>query len=89
MSYVLYHASHGDTRFAGSGAIRPFYFFILISHIALSAVVFPAILWALFLALTDRIARHRRVARWTWAGWMYVSITGVVVFLMLHVIDWR
>lgn len=87
-SYVAYHASHGDTRFAGSGAIRPIYFSLLISHIALSAVVFPAILWALFLALTDRIERHRRVARWTWAGWMYVSVTGVAVFFMLHVIDW-
>jgi putative membrane protein len=89
VSYVLYHATHGDTRFAGTGAIRPIYFAILISHIALSAVVFPAILWALFLALTDRIERHRRVARWTWAGWMYVSVTGVGVFFMLHVIDWR
>lgn len=88
-SYVLYHASHGDTRFAGTGAIRPVYFFILISHIGLSAAVFPAILWALFLALTDRIARHRRVARWTWLGWMYVSITGIVVYWMLHRIDWR
>jgi putative membrane protein len=87
-SYVLYHASHGDTRFAGTGVIRPIYFFILISHIGLSAAVFPAILWALFLALTDRIDRHRRVARWTWAGWMYVSLTGIVVFWMLHRIDW-
>jgi putative membrane protein len=87
-SYVIYHASHGDTRFVGTGLIRPVYFFILISHIALSAAVFPAILWALFLALTDRIARHRRVARWTWAGWLYVSVTGIVVFFMLHRIDW-
>jgi len=89
IGYVYYHAAYGDTRFAGTGLVRPVYFFILISHIGLSAVVFPAILWALFLAVTDRIARHRRVARWTWAGWMYVSVTGVVIFLMLHAIDWR
>ncbi|MAJ61288.1 MAG: hypothetical protein CBC48_15895 [bacterium TMED88] len=88
VSYVAYHALQGDTLFSGTGLIRPIYFFILISHIALSAVVFPAILWTLYLALTDRIDRHRRLARWTWAGWMYVSVTGIVVFLMLHVIDW-
>jgi putative membrane protein len=88
ISYVYYHASYGDTRFAGTGAIRPVYFFVLISHIGLSAVVFPAILWTLFLAVTGRFERHRRVARWTWAGWMYVSVTGVVIFLMLHAIDW-
>ncbi len=88
VSYVAYHALQGDTLFGGTGLIRPVYFFILISHIALSAVVFPAILWTLYLALTDRIDRHRRLARWTWAGWMYVSVTGIVVFLMLHVIEW-
>jgi putative membrane protein len=88
LNYVYYHYSQGDTQFVGSGLVRPIYFFILISHILLSAVVFPAILWALFLALTERIAQHRRVARWTWAGWLYVSVTGVAIFLMLHVVEW-
>jgi putative membrane protein len=88
VGYVAYHALHGDTRFAGQGLVRPFYFSLLISHIALSVVVFPAILWTLYLAVSDRIAAHRRIARWTWAGWMYVSLTGVAVFVMLHVIDW-
>ncbi len=88
VSYVSYHALHGDTRFAGTGWVRPLYFFVLVSHIALSAVVFPAILWTLYLALTGRFERHRRLARFTWAGWMYVSVTGVLIFLMLHVIDW-
>ena len=69
--------------------MRPIYFAILISHIGLSAVVFPAILTAVYLAMTDRIATHKRVARWTWAGWMYVSVTGIVIWLMLHVIPWR
>jgi len=86
--YVYYHSAYGDTRFQGEGLIRPVYFFVLISHIGLSAVVFPAILWTLYLALSERIALHRRVARWTWAGWLYVSVTGVVIFLMLHAIRW-
>ena len=88
VSYVIYHALQGDTHFSGTGWIRPIYFFILISHIGLSAVVFPSILWTLYLAFTNRIAQHRRLARWTWAGWMYVSVTGIVVFFMLHVLDW-
>lgn len=88
VNYIHYHYSYGDTLFQGSGWIRPVYFTILISHIALSAIVFPAILTSVYLGLTDRIARHRKVAKWTWAGWMYVSVTGIVVFMMLHVIDW-
>jgi len=88
VTYVYYHYGYGDTKFAGQGAIRPVYFAILISHVGLSAVVFPAILTSVYLALSERIASHRRVARWTWAGWMYVSLTGIVVWLMLHVIDW-
>lgn len=88
VNYITYHYSVGDTKFVGTGAIRPVYFFILISHIGLSAIVFPAILWAFYLALSERIARHRQVARYTWAGWMYVSVTGIVIYLMLHVIEW-
>jgi putative membrane protein len=88
VNYIFYHYTQGDTHFTGAGGVRPFYFFILISHIGLSTVVFPAILWALFLGLSDRIAQHRRIARWTWAGWIYVSITGIVIYAMLHVIDW-
>ncbi|MCH2171729.1 DUF420 domain-containing protein [Myxococcota bacterium] len=89
INYIYYHFAVGDTKFQGTGFIRPFYFFVLISHIALSAVVFPAILWAFFLALTERIDRHRRMARFTWAGWMYVSVTGILVYWMLHQMDWN
>ncbi|MET0388127.1 MAG: DUF420 domain-containing protein [Polyangiales bacterium] len=88
INYIVYHYLQGDTRFTGTGAIRPVYFTLLISHIGLSVVALPMILWTLFLALTDRFKLHVRWAKWTWALWMYVSVTGVLVFLMLHVIRW-
>ncbi len=88
VNYIYYHFSHGDTQFAGQGVIRPIYFTILISHILLSVVTFPMILTSFYLGLSDRIETHRRLSRWTWAGWMYVSVTGVVVYFILHVIRW-
>ena len=87
-NYIYYHFSHGDTRFLGQGIVRPIYFSVLISHISLSIVTFPMILTSLYLALSNRIASHRRLSRWTWAGWMYVSVSGVSVYLMLHVVRW-
>ena len=83
VSYVLHHAWHGDTKFAGQGVVRPFYFFILISHILLSVAVLPMVLTTVFLAVTSRFPRHRRLARWTFPVWLYVSSTGVLVFLLL------
>ncbi|MFP8874812.1 MAG: DUF420 domain-containing protein [Myxococcota bacterium] len=88
ITYVYYHSLHGDTHFAGEGVVRPIYFALLISHIVLSMVTFPMILTSFYLGLTDRIETHRRLSKWTWAGWFYVSITGVVVYFMLHVIHW-
>ncbi|MFP6640103.1 MAG: DUF420 domain-containing protein [Myxococcota bacterium] len=88
VNYVYYHYSAGDTHFLGTGVIRPIYFFILISHIVLSIVILPMIMTSIYLALTDRIASHKRFSRFTWTGWMYVSVTGVLVYLMLHVIEW-
>lgn len=85
INYIVYHYVQGDTKFAGVGAIRLFYFPLLISHIVLSVVALPMILWTLFLALSERFALHRAWAKWTWWLWMYVSVTGVLVFLMLHV----
>ena len=81
--YVVYHNAHGETEFAGSGPIRPIYFFILISHIVLSAVVVPMILTSFFTALAGRFQLHRKVSVITFPIWLYVSITGVLVFLML------
>ena len=83
-SYVVYHSFHGDTHFPGQGIIRPIYFFILISHIGLSMVALPMILTTLFYAATGRFASHRGIARLTLPIWFYVSVTGVVVFLVLR-----
>ena len=83
--YVVYHNFHGDTKFAGIGGIRPAYFFILISHILLSAVSVPLILTSFFAALAGRWRLHRKVSVVTFPIWLYVSITGVVVFAMLKI----
>ena len=83
ISYVVYHNYHGDTKFTGTGAVRPVYFFVLISHIVLSVIVVPMILLSFFLALSGRLAAHRRLSRYTLPVWLYVSVTGVLVFVML------
>ncbi len=88
VNYVYYHFSHGDTHFAGQGVVRPIYFTVLISHVLLSMVTFPMILTSFYLGLSNRLVAHRRLSKWTWAGWMYVSVTGVVVYFILHVIRW-
>ncbi len=83
VSYVVYHFFHGDTKFPGHGWIRPVYFFILISHIGLSIVALPLILAALWYGLRNQFQFHRRVARWTFPIWLYVSVTGVIVYFFL------
>jgi putative membrane protein len=85
VSYVTYHALHGDSRFLGQGVVRPLYFATLISHILLSVVALPLVLSTFYLSLSGQFAAHRRLARWTFPIWLYVSVTGVVVFLMLQV----
>ena len=84
LSYVIYHYFHGDTKFPGQGWIRPVYFFILISHIGLSMIALPFILATLWYALRSQFRFHRRVARWTFPIWLYVSLTGVIVFAVLR-----
>jgi putative membrane protein len=84
VSYITYHFFHGDTHFPGQGLIRPLYFFILITHIGLSMVALPLILATLWYSLTGRFQFHRRIARWTFPIWLYVSVTGVVVFFILR-----
>jgi putative membrane protein len=83
-SYVTYHAFHGDTRFPGQGVVRPIYFFILISHILLSVAALPMVLTTLYYAATGSFASHRRIARFTLPVWLYVSVTGVIVFALLR-----
>ena len=84
VSYCFYHYEVGDVRFQGYGLIRPVYFTILISHIALAVAIVPLVLITLTRALRGNFERHRRIARWTWPIWIYVSITGVVVYLMCY-----
>ncbi len=85
VSYITYHYAAGTvTRFQGQGLIRPIYFFILITHIILAGLIVPLALVTLWFALRRAYATHRRIARWTWPIWMYVSVTGVIVYLMLY-----
>jgi len=84
VSYIIYHAVHGDTKFTGEGAIRITYFVILISHIILSGVMLPMIFTTLYFAARKRFATHRRIARFTLPIWLYVSVTGVVIYFMLR-----
>jgi uncharacterized membrane protein YozB (DUF420 family) len=83
-SYLYYHAHVGSVRFPGEGWVRPFYFALLISHTLLAVTVVPLVLVTLTAALRGRFDRHRRIARWTYPIWLYVSVTGVVVYLMLY-----
>lgn len=84
ISYVLYHNFIGHTPFPGEGLIRPVYFFILISHIILSVVVVPLILSSFFFAFAGKFDIHRRVSKFTFPIWIYVSITGVVIYFILN-----
>ena len=84
VSYVIYHANVGSVPFTGEGAIRTLYFTILISHIVLAVLILPLAIVTLVRALQERFDRHRNIARWTLPPWLYVSITGVVVYVMLY-----
>jgi putative membrane protein len=82
--YLAYHYLHGDTKFQGVGAIRTVYFTILISHVLLSMAVVPLALTAFYFAWRRNFRRHKKVTKILWPIWMYVSVTGVVVFLFLR-----
>jgi len=84
ISYVVYHANVGSKPFGGQGAIRLLYFAILISHVTLAALILPLALITLTHALRSRFERHVPIARWTLPIWLYVSVTGVIVYLMLY-----
>jgi uncharacterized membrane protein YozB (DUF420 family) len=84
ISYLTYHYYHGATRFAGQGLVRPLYFIILTTHTILAVVIVPLILVTLYRAARGDFVRHRRIARWTLPLWLYVSVTGVIVYLMLY-----
>ena len=85
-SYLVYHAHVGSVRFAAQGWPRPLYFAILVSHTVLAAVVVPLVIVTVLCALRRSLPLHRRIAHWTYPVWLYVSVTGVVIYLMLYVL---
>jgi putative membrane protein len=84
VSYVIYHSLAGSRPFAGQGWIRLVYFPMLVSHIVLAAAIVPLALTTIYRALQESFARHVRIARWTFPIWLYVSVTGVLVYWMLY-----
>lgn len=83
VSYIIYHHFHGDTKFMGEGFIRPIYFFILITHIILSGIMVPMIFATLWHGLRKNYSKHKRIAKWTFPIWIYVSFTGVAIYFLL------
>ncbi len=85
VNYLIYHALiHGSKHFPGQGWIRPVYFTILLTHTVLAAAIVPLVMLSLSRGLKRQDARHRAVSRWTFPLWLYVSVTGVVIYLMLY-----
>lgn len=84
ISYLTYHYHAGSVPYAKQDWTRPLYFFILITHIILAAAILPMALRTAYLGLQNRVAQHVRIARWTFPIWVYVSVTGVIVYVMLY-----
>lgn len=84
ISYLYYHAHVGSIHFQGQGWVRPVYFSILISHTILATAIVPLVIITLSRALRSKFDRHRAIARWTYPLWLYVSVTGVIIYLMLY-----
>ncbi|HEY3350011.1 MAG TPA: DUF420 domain-containing protein [Thermoanaerobaculia bacterium] len=87
-SYLVYHAQVGSVRFPGTGGARTLYLGILLTHTILAAAVAPMAVTTFVLAWKGRFEKHRRLARWTLPIWLYVSVTGVVVYVMLYRMSW-
>jgi len=83
LSYVAYHSQVPSTHFGGVGTIRLVYFFLLLTHISLAVVTVALVLFTLYFALTGQYTKHKRIARWTFPIWLYVSVTGVIVYFMI------
>jgi len=84
ISYVIYHANIGSRPFTGQGVIRVVYYTILITHVILAAAIVPMVLMTMSRGLRSQFARHKAIARWTLPLWLYVSVTGVIVYVMLY-----
>jgi putative membrane protein len=83
VSYIAHHLFAGETKFGGAGTIRYIYYFILITHIILAAVILPFILLTAYRSLTGEYGKHKKIARYTFPLWLYVSVTGVIVYLLI------
>jgi len=83
LSYVTFHSFGVETRFPAENPLRPVYLFILVTHILLAAVVLPLVLLSLYRGLTNQVQRHRKITRWSFPVWLYVTVTGVIVYLMI------
>lgn len=83
VSYVVYHYQAPPTKFMGEGFIRGVYFFILLTHIILAAVVVPFVLLSIYFGISKQYQKHRRIVKWTFPIWLYVAVTGVIVYLMI------
>jgi uncharacterized membrane protein YozB (DUF420 family) len=88
ISYLVYHAQVGSVRFTRQGIVRPIYFTVLTTHVTLAAAVVPLAIVTLSRGLKARYAQHRRIARWTFPIWLYVSVTGVLVYVLLYQPTW-
>jgi uncharacterized membrane protein YozB (DUF420 family) len=88
VSYLVYHAQVGSVRFTRQGLVRPLYFTILITHVVLAAAVLPLAILTLTRGLRGRFSAHRAIARWTLPIWLYVSVTGVLVYVLLYQPTW-
>lgn len=83
ITYIIYHSLHGDTHYLGQGIMRPIYFFVLASHILLTIAGLPLILTTFFFALTSNFPYHKKIARITYPIWLYISVTGVLIYILL------
>lgn len=83
VSYIIYHSTGNEAKFGGQGFIRPIYFFILITHIILAAVVLPLVLFSFYRGMKMQVEKHKKLVRWSFPIWLYVTITGVIVYLMM------
>lgn len=83
VTYVMYHFTTVETSYGGIGPMKAFYYFILFTHITLAGLILPFILFAVYRGLTGEYDRHKKLTRWVWPVWFYVSVTGVIVYLMI------
>ena len=83
VSYIAHHLLSGETKFGGDGPLKSFYYFILITHIPLAAIILPFILFTAYRGLIGEFPKHKKLAKYTWPLWLYVSITGVVVYVLI------